>query len=175
MNPKNFLNAVQDIFKPEVERENAELQRLEKARQDRLFRQGIISKVAILKDKVTTAIANHDAALSHVERLANWPVQSLYDTFAEGGLTDVQLAERLAQIEATFKHLPEIKKSLWAKIVLPHEKALALFEKEHAAILKGVKLEQVDTPPFVPTALDFDHYGNGQSSKLVRDGLGLTN
>lgn len=175
MNVPKFIHSVQDVFRSEIERENAELQRIEKAQQDRLVRQGIISRAATFKDQLTTAHRNADTSFAAIERLANWPLKDLFGAFAMGGLTVEQLGGRLAEVEATAKHLAEIKKAIYEHHVKPAELALVQFEKENAAVLKGVKLEQSEPPAFIPTKLDRDHYVNGASSELVRKHVGITN
>jgi hypothetical protein len=126
-----------------------------------------------MEDNVVAKKQEAATKLAAVERVAHWPIQDLYDSYAIGHLSIEQLAVRLAEIEAASKHLPGIKKAVFSKVVAPHEDILSQFKKENAADLKGITLEQAEAPEFVPTQTGENWYLDNEPAKLVKIAAGL--
>jgi hypothetical protein len=151
MNPvKKFIHSAASIFQGEIEEENAKLAKIEKARNDREARLAIINRAAAHRDAIKAANANAAVKAGEVDKLANYPTESIYHDFVSGLISVEQFGERLAQREAVVRHASEIKKRIHKFFVESAEQKLAEFEKQNASALKGINLVEAEEPQFIP-------------------------
>ena len=128
-----------------------------------------------LRDRLDTDTSRFDALCRQLDSESSFTPEEFVNNLLLGFKIG-DLATRLNAVESLKANLKEIKADLQKKIIGPAKQNLDAFEREHKAILSKLPPPQkIAERPFVPTALDFDHFGNGQSSKLVRQGAGIIN